>query len=114
MADDIVYINVEEGSKRVMNNTKLFAKLLLKFKDDPSFNEIEAAFAQKDMTKAQNSTHTLKGLAANLSLAELFKQSQELESQIKAGFLNTDQFAVFKDSYNQTLMELDRVINQYA
>jgi len=114
MADDVVYIDVTEGIKRVMNNSKLYGKLLVKFKDDKNLAELDEALAGGDLTKAQASAHTLKGLAANLSLTELFKQSLELETQIKAGSVNPEQLTVVKDVYAQTLIETDKVIAQYA
>jgi HPt (histidine-containing phosphotransfer) domain-containing protein len=111
---DIIYINTEEGTKRVMNNTKLYAKLLGKFKDDTSLNNAEAALASGDMEKAKTSAHTLKGLAANLSLTELYNQTLELETQIKAGSYNPDQLAAVKTVYTQTLTEVEKVIAQYG
>jgi len=114
MSDNVVLINVEEGLSRVMNNAKLFSKLLGKFKIDPSLSEIETAFAQGAVDTAKNSAHTLKGLAANLSLTELFKQVLELETQIKGGTMNTQQLALVKDVYAQTLTEADKVIEKYA
>jgi HPt (histidine-containing phosphotransfer) domain-containing protein len=114
MADEIVYVNFEEGSRRVMNNSKLYAKLLVKFKDDQSFNQIDDALKAGDMETAHNPAHTLKGLAANLSLTELYKHCVEIESQIKAGSVNPDQMTVFKDVYAKTLTEADKVITKYA
>ena len=114
MADGIVYINVEEGSKRVMNNTKLYAKLLNKFKADPSLGQINEALEKNDLASAQTLVHTLKGLAANLSLTELYKQSVELEAQIKAGSVDPRQVELFKSVHAQTLIETDKVIAQYA
>jgi len=111
---DVVYIDVADGIKRVMNNNKLFVRLLVKFKDDKNIVELDEALAAGDLQKAQASTHTLKGLAANLSLAELYKQSLELETQIKAGLVNPDQLTIVKDVYAQTLIETDKVIAQYA
>ena len=111
---DVVYIDVAEGIKRVMNNSKLYAKLLVKFKDDKNLVELDEALAAGDLQKAQASAHTLKGLAANLSLSELFNQSLELETQIKAGSVNPEQLATVKDVYAQTLIETDKVIAQYA
>lgn len=111
---DIVYVDVEDGSKRVMNNTKLFVKLLGKFKDDKSLNEIDAALAAGDLSRAQIAAHTIKGLTANLSLMELNKQCIEMESQIKAGNVPTEQLDVVKDIYAKTIQEIDKVINQYA
>ena len=112
MADDVVFINVEDGLKRVMNNTKLYVRLLTKFKADTSLDELVSALEAGDMEKAQVAAHTLKGLAANLSLMELFKQSLELETQIKAKSVNPDQITVLKDTFTQTLTEIDKVITQ--
>jgi len=111
---DIVYINVEEGVKRVMNNTKLYAKLLVKFKDDANVKELEAAVAAGDLAKAQVSAHTIKGIAANLSLIELQKQSLEIETQIKSKSVAPDQINILKNVYNQTITEVDKVIEKYA
>jgi len=113
-ADDVVYIDAAEGVKRVMNNSKLYVKLLVKFKDDKNLAELDEAIVAGDLTKAQASAHTLKGLAANLSLTELFKQSLELETQIKAGSVDPDQMETVKNVYAQTLIETDKVIAQYA
>jgi len=114
MADNIVYINIEEGVKRLMNNTSLYAKLLAKFKEDTRLNELDAALNIGDMEKAKTAVHTLKGLAANLALTELHKQSLEIETQIKAGKVNPDQINIVKNVYAQTLKEVDKVIAQYV
>jgi len=112
MADDVVLINYAEGLKRMMNNASFYAKMLTKFKIDPSVNELDSALAAGDIGKAQVTAHTLKGLAANLSLTELFKQSLELETQIKAGSVNPNQITILKNVHIQTLAEIDRVIAQ--
>jgi len=112
MADEIIYVDTNEGAKRVLNNIKLYVKLLAKFKNDTNMNDLEAALSAGDLPKAQTAAHTLKGLAANLSLTELFKQSLELETQIKAGSVNPDQTAKVKDVYAKTLAEADKVIAQ--
>jgi len=114
MADNVILVNVEEGTKRVMNNAKLYAKLLGKFKDDPNLKELEAAMGVGDMEKAKTSVHTLKGLAANLSLTELYKQSLEMEAQIKADSVNPNQLEILKNVFSQTLVEVDKVVAQYV
>jgi len=111
MSDNIIYINVDEGLNRVMKNKAFYNRLLLKFKDDINMNEIDAAFSEGDIEKAKTSSHTLKGLTANLSLTELYKQVLELETQIKAGTFNSDQLALVKDVYGKTISEIDKVIS---
>ena len=114
MADGLVFINSDEGTKRVMNNTKLYAKLLGKFKDDPNINVLDEALNEGDLEKAQHAAHTLKGLAANLALPEIYKESLEIESQIKNKTVNPDQIGNLKDTYSKTILEIDKVIEKYA
>jgi HPt (histidine-containing phosphotransfer) domain-containing protein len=112
MADNIVYVDVADGTKRVMNNTKLYIKLITKFRDDTKLDDLEAAIAAGEMGKAQEVAHTIKGVAANLSLAELFKQSLELETQIKAGAVNPAQMETVKTVFTATLQEINRIISE--
>jgi len=112
MADEAVYVNVTEGSARVMNNIKLYVKLLGKFKNDNNLNDLEAALAAGDMVKAQNAAHTIKGVAANLAFSELFKQCLELETQIKNGAVNPAQIETVKTVFAATLQTIDKVITE--
>jgi HPt (histidine-containing phosphotransfer) domain-containing protein len=110
MADNVVYIDFAEGVKRVMNNSKLYIKLLSKFKNDTKLDDLEAAVTAGDLEKAKSAAHTLKGLAANLSLTELFNQSLELESQVKGGTANTTQLETLKIVFAATVQEVEKVI----
>ena len=112
MADDVVYIDFADGVKRVMNNTKLYTKLLTKFKNDTNLNDLETAIAAGDLEKAKNAAHTIKGLSANLSLMELNKQSLALETQIKAGSADPAQLDTVKTAFAKTLQEIDKVISE--
>jgi HPt (histidine-containing phosphotransfer) domain-containing protein len=112
MAEEVVYVNFDEGVKRVMNNAKLYVKLLTKFKNDTRLDDLEAAVGAGDLEKAQIAAHTIKGTAANLSLSELFKQSLELETQIKAKSVQAGQMETVKAVFTQTLQEVDKVIAQ--
>jgi HPt (histidine-containing phosphotransfer) domain-containing protein len=111
---DVVYINEEEGKKRVMNNGKLYARLLTKFKNDTNLNDLIAFARAQDWEKAQSAAHTIKGIAANLSLTELFKQSLDLETQIKGKALKPDSLQSLEICFTQTLSAVDKVISQNA
>lgn len=110
MANDVVYIDFADGVKRVMNNVKLYVRLLTKFKTDIKLDNLETAIATNDLEKARNAAHTLKGLSANLSLTELNKQSLALETQIKAGTADPAQLNAVKTAFARTLQEVDKVI----
>ena len=114
MADEIVYIDVNDGVRRVMNNLKLYVKLLIKFKEGTKFDELEDSLASNNWEKAQSEAHAIKGVAANLSLPELFKQSLELETQIKAKAVKPGQLEIVIDTFNKTIVEADKVIEKNA
>jgi len=111
---DIVYINDEEGKKRVMNNGKLYAKLLTKFKTDTNLDDLIAFAGAEDWEKAQGAAHTIKGIAANLSLTELFNQSLDVETQIKGKALKPESLENLKKCFSETLLHVEKVITQYA
>jgi HPt (histidine-containing phosphotransfer) domain-containing protein len=115
-ADGKVYINVEEALKRVMNNGKLFARLLDKFKTTNIglLDETCGYVAANDYEKARVSIHTLKGIAANLAFTELYRQTVELEAQIKNGSANPDTQEAVKKCFAETLVHIDEVIAHYG
>jgi HPt (histidine-containing phosphotransfer) domain-containing protein len=114
MADEIVYVNVDEGVKRVMNNAKLYVTLLNKFKADTNMGDIETHLGAGDFEKAQGSAHTLKGLAANLSLTELFEKVRDLESQIKAKSVQGGALDGVKAVYDETIKKIDEVTAKHG
>jgi HPt (histidine-containing phosphotransfer) domain-containing protein len=111
---DIVYINEEDGKRRVMNNGKLYAKLLTKFKTDTNLDDLLAFSEAQEWEKAQAAAHTIKGIAANLSLTELFNQSLDVETQIKGKSLNPESLESLKLCFAETVAAADKVIAQYA
>jgi HPt (histidine-containing phosphotransfer) domain-containing protein len=112
MADEVVYVDFNEGSKRVMNNTKLYLKLLTKSKTDINMDELAASLSAGDLEKAQGQAHAIKGIAGNLSLMELYKQVLELENQIKAQSVDPAQVEKVKAVFAATVQEVDKVITQ--
>jgi HPt (histidine-containing phosphotransfer) domain-containing protein len=115
MADDeVVYVNYEEGVKRVLNNSKLYIKLLSKFKAETSLDELDAALAAGDMEKARTAAHTVKGIAANLSLMELYKQALEIETRIKAGSVEEGALETVRKAFDETVKSVEKVIEQYG
>ncbi|MCL2832049.1 MAG: Hpt domain-containing protein [Treponema sp.] len=111
---EVVYINEEEGKKRVMNNGKLYAKLLTKFKTDTNLRDLEAFAVSQEWEKAQAAAHTIKGIAANLSLTELFNQSLTAETQIKGKSLDPQTLNQLKICFTETITAVDKVIAKYA
>jgi len=111
---DVIYVNAEEGKKRVMNNAKLYAKLLTKFKAGTNLDDLIASAGAQDWEKAQAAAHTIKGIAANLSLTELFNQSLDVETQIKGQSLKNESLESIKLCFAETLVVIDKVIAENA
>lgn len=108
------YINETEGLNRVMNNTKLFIRLLTKFKNTNNLNGILDALQARDYEKAQAAVHTIKGVAANLSLTALYEQSKSLEIEIKARDAKQDSLEKIKLCFAETLDAIDKVLARHA
>jgi HPt (histidine-containing phosphotransfer) domain-containing protein len=114
MADDVVYVNAVEGQKRVMNNFKLYHRLLAKFRAENNLDELAAALSAGDYEKAQGAAHTIKGIAANLSLSELYKQAVEIEVQIKGKSVAPDAMDNLSACFAATLDAIDKVLGHHA
>jgi HPt (histidine-containing phosphotransfer) domain-containing protein len=105
-----VLINQEEGLKRLMNNKKLYTKLLNKFKAETNLDELKRFIETQDYENAQISAHTLKGVSGNLSLTALYEQAVAIESQIKDRSLDEGAVTAFIDCFNNTMRAIDEVI----
>jgi len=111
---DLVYINEAEGKKRLMNNDKLYAKLLSKFRTETNLEDLFTYADAQDWEKTQIEIHTIKGVAANLSLIELFNQALVLETQVKEKSLNPGTLENLKTCFDETVSQADKVIAKYA
>jgi len=114
MPDDAVYVNFPEGLKRMMNNPKLYTKLLTKFKEGTKLDPLEVAFSAGNLPETMSEVHTLKGIAANLSLSELASACLALEARGKEGVLDADRMGAVKAAFGTTLQEIDRVIAEHG
>jgi HPt (histidine-containing phosphotransfer) domain-containing protein len=110
----IVYIDQEDGKKRVMNNEKLYAKLLGKFCNETKIEPIFAAIEAGNYEEAQGLAHTIKGISANLSIKDFYEKIVELEAQIKAKSVAPQVIEAVKSSFTATLPAVEKVIKEYA
>ena len=96
------YINEKDAMARLSNNKKLYLMLLKKFDGKPMIDGLLAQIDSGDVTAAEATAHTIKGLAANLSLADLREKAETIDAQLKKGDINVDT-ADIKESMNQTI-----------
>ncbi|MDR2793869.1 MAG: Hpt domain-containing protein [Treponema sp.] len=106
----VVYVNQQEGLKRVMNNKKLYVRLLTKFRNETNLSELLGAVAAKDCDKAEETAHTLKGLCGNLSLTALYEKVTALDAQLKNKIIDTDAVDDIAACFNETQKAIDGVL----
>ena len=80
-----IYMDEEDAMARLGNNKKLYAILLKKFDGAAMFDDLKNKLASGDAAASQAQAHTIKGLAANLSLKDLSEKASAMELAFKNG-----------------------------
>jgi len=77
------HVDVNDGKARIMNNMKLYTKLLSKFKGRQMTDDLIAAMEAKDMDKVGQLAHAMRGTASNLSFPTVQKIASDIEMLAK-------------------------------
>ncbi|QTA90264.1 response regulator [Desulfonema magnum] len=96
-------IDIKSGLERLGGNKKLFRELLIKFLENymNAADDIRSSLKKGDVTSALKLTHSLKGIAGNISAKDLHEASKELELEIRHG---NREFIFFKlDAFENAL-----------
>ncbi|MCP4698461.1 MAG: response regulator [Gammaproteobacteria bacterium] len=106
LPDKLPGIDISAGLKRVNGNKRLFKKLLMDFHRDnaDAVRTIREALDKEEQAPALRLAHTLKGLAANLSMESLSGAIKSLETAIRQG--DKARFAGLLDEAEQCLNEV--------
>ena len=97
------YIDVDDALKRVGGNMGLYQKLLGRFAESNQLEELENLLASGNMEDATRMAHTIKGVAANLSLLKLRFTSAELELSLKQSKDYAANLAKLREVYDATM-----------
>ena len=79
-----IHADYTEAKSRLMND-KLITKFIVKFLNDPSFNQLMEAKENKDSKGMFEASHALKGVTANLALTSLSKQASDICESFRPG-----------------------------
>jgi len=109
MSDVSVYIDVEDGLKRVGGNMGLYKKLLQRFIDGKYFDALSDQISSGNSEEAVHAAHTLKGVAANLSLVKVNQLSASIEQQLKNGQDCSENMAELKEAVNNTVEAINGI-----
>jgi HPt (histidine-containing phosphotransfer) domain-containing protein len=99
-------INVDDGAKRVGGNMALYKKLLARFSEGDYIETLAAALDGGDAGAAAAAAHTIKGVAANLSLVRVNVISAALEAALKNGQPHDELLARLKTAVADTAEQI--------
>jgi signal transduction histidine kinase/DNA-binding response OmpR family regulator/HPt (histidine-containing phosphotransfer) domain-containing protein len=82
---DLPGIDVKAGLEISQNNTSLYRKLLIKFKESQSDFTLQfaAALNSEEAMAAERTAHTLKGVSGNIGAHQLYEAAKQLEKACK-------------------------------
>ena len=78
-------IDYDDGVKRLVGNSMIFEKCLLKFPNDESFANLKRELETGNCEEAFKAAHNLKGVAANLSMTRLAVKAGDCCEELRAG-----------------------------
>lgn len=76
--------NVDEGLHRCMNMEAFYLKLFDSLKGDTRVDDLKDALEARDLDRAFEAAHALKGIYGNLSLTPLYHPIQEMTELLRA------------------------------
>lgn len=84
---------------------KLVQKFVLKFLDDPSYENLCKALEAKNYEEAFRAVHTIKGICQNLSFTRLYESSNQLTEALRNGYHENavELFKQVEADYQQTV-----------
>ena len=102
----------DDVRRRLMGSDAMVARFAAKFLDDASFAQLEAALAVRDVQAAFRAAHTLKGVAQNLGLSNIYKPASELTEVLRAGSMDGTGALVtaVREQYGATLVALNEAL----
>ncbi len=76
-------VDYDGAMARFMNNEGLYVRFLTKFLADPNFDLLTKSMEDKEPEASLKSSHTLKGVAGNLSMTSLFRLTEEMVTDLR-------------------------------
>lgn len=103
-------IAVEEGIKRVVNNKKLYLRLLKKFSGRKLTEDIFEFSAQGNTEEAVKTCHSLRGAASNLAMNPLAEVILQIEKKLAAGESAEDLFPALRENLEAVEKAIEEIL----
>ena len=83
--EDIKGLDVKKGLSIVANNKTVYARLLKSFVNNAFCEQLVDAINSGDLDQVRQKAHSLKGVAGNMHMRELYELSRSIEDCAKDG-----------------------------
>lgn len=108
MYEDV--IEIESAKERFMGNNALFLKFLYEFPTRSLFGDLENAIKAGDANTAFEVAHTMKGIAANLSLKAIAGPLHDVVEVLRGRELPSDeQWTALCEAYQLTVDDIAKI-----
>jgi hypothetical protein len=77
-------VDVDGANERFMGNMGMLERFLKKFPNDPNYKVLVDAIEAKDIDRAFDAAHAMKGTCGNLSLATLYSLVSEVTEHLRS------------------------------
>jgi FOG: HPt domain len=77
-------VNVDEGLERMMGNSSLYERMLVKFIKVMNDLEVSPDFDNNDYAEIIEKTHTIKGASGNLSITPIYEAYTEIVNLLRS------------------------------
>ncbi len=94
--------DVSGALRRFLNNEALYKKCLKKFLDDDSFEQLKSAYESGNCNEAFKMAHTMKGLASNLGINNIYNLLIPMVEKLRLQNLNI----------GEEIVELERLYHE--
>ena len=103
-------IDVDSAMERFMRNEAVLRTFLRKLPEDTSYQEMLYAIEQKDVQRAFDSAHKLKGILGNLSITNAYNSLFWIVETLRDGELPSDeQLSDFIAMYEECLNNVKEI-----
>lgn len=106
------YVDTRAALERLGGNRALYHKTLRLFLQSDEPQKLENSLAQQNYAAAALAAHSIKGMAANLSLPALHAQSTRLTQQLRQGYPLPQTLQAYRDTLRQTCEYIRQVLQQ--
>ena len=104
-------VDVAGSVNRFSGNEALYLRFVERFREDETYSQLCRAYQKGDHEQLLTAAHTLKGVAGNLSMKDVFRWTSVIVEDLRAGDLTAakEKMPALEAAYSNTLTVLGQL-----